>query len=224
MAETETTSGASDTTQPPTPSLLLYLFADQVLPKSLMGTKAPLADVKVPTANLARELFAVAFWHLRESGLVRLDLSREKVLFMNVTHLRVTRTGDGPRDSLEGAILRHLTGNPKQDTVKEIVRRWYGKDVSAPESYIPSAAEREGVAKGYIDVVDAHRNVVAAALIGKTQHVPNRDKILTLEPAFTEIFTQWKAFRAREPELAKQLDSEVGGAIKSRREASDTGD
>lgn len=223
MSNTPASANSSpfDPTQPPTPSLLLYFFADRVLPKAMLGTKAPLGDVNVSTGNLAREVFAAAFWNLRESGLIRLDVIRQKVLFVNTTSLQVVRTGQGTRDSLEGAILRQLTGDPKRDTVKAIVMRWYGKDVPNPDSIPVAWAESEGVTKGFIDVVDAHRNVVAATFLGKTNRIPNREKIITLEPAFSQVFSRWQAFKAHEAELAKQLVHDVSSGISARRESTD---
>jgi hypothetical protein len=94
----------SDAALPVSPSLLIYLFADRAVPTSRLGVKAPLTGVRVDKDQLARLLFGVAFWNLRESRLVQLETTRDGA--------SVTRTADStaaPRDGIEGGILDVLT-------------------------------------------------------------------------------------------------------------------
>src|SRR4051812_39598987 len=104
MAETPTPDPLLfDPGLPPSSSLLFYLFAERVAPSARRGTRAPLADVRVQSAPLACALFAVAFWQLREAGLVRLELVHEQHFLKSSTRLRVTRTSiaESQRDGIE---------------------------------------------------------------------------------------------------------------------------
>ena len=93
-----------DPALPPSPSLLFYLFAERVVPPARSGTKAPVVGVKVDTARLANALLAVALWHLRTAGLVRLEPGHDS--------LRVTLTASATaphRDGIEAGLLDLLT-------------------------------------------------------------------------------------------------------------------
>lgn len=101
-----------DPTLPPSSSLLFYLFAEQVAPRALLGTRAPEADVRVNTAHLGRTLLAVAFWYLRESGLVRVEMKQERKFLKTKTCIEVALAESGTparRDGIEGGILDVLT-------------------------------------------------------------------------------------------------------------------
>lgn len=263
MVETPTpeTPSLFDPTLPPSSSLLFYLYAERVLPAALWGTKAPLAAVRVNTQRLACALFAVAFWQLREPGLLRLELAQERRLLKTSTHLRVARASlgqDGRRDGIEGGILDVLTpgsrgkltpaweslpqwlngwgerfegtvaelshlpnppipvrNTPKAPpaTVTDVVARWYGRSVRSPERLPIGWTEREGIAKGYLAVVDAHRNPLAALVLGKTDHVPQREQVAALEPRFAQLLGRWQAFQANEAVLADQLERDIAAGI-----------
>jgi len=69
-----------DPALPPSSSLLLYLFAERVLPAVRRGTALPLSGRRVDTMRLACALFAVAFWRLRQLGLLHMELQQGRHL------------------------------------------------------------------------------------------------------------------------------------------------
>lgn len=273
MADTPASDTLSpfDPTMPPSSSLLFYLFAERVAPAARRGTQAPLAGVHVKTDRLAYALIAVAFWHLRESGRVLLEVVSERRVFRTTTHLRITRapaSTDERYDGIEGGILDILTpslltkripawgATPKwlrdravwmeqsvanladrpgfpnllrtaekvaPETVTDVLARWYGPSVPNPDRVPIEWTEREGVAKGLLEVVDAGRNPVAALFVGKTTLSPQRERIAALEPMFTQLHARWQAFTANESALAGQLEREVVASIDAHRETYDSG-
>jgi hypothetical protein len=127
-----------DPARPPSSSLLFYLYAERVVPAARRGTKAPLAGVRVDTRRLACVLFAVAFWHLRELGLVGLEVAHERRGLKTSTRVRVTRASlgedalreEGQRDGIEGGILDVLTPGslprrtPAWEAVPGLLKGW----------------------------------------------------------------------------------------------------
>jgi hypothetical protein len=247
-----------DGTLAPSPSLLFYLFAARVLPPARRGLQTPGAGGKVDTKQLATALLAVAFWHLRTSGLVHLEPA--------VDGLKVTRTAgakDAHRDGIEAGLLDVLTPGvllsqktpaweasgrwtraavgfahlarthlatrsdvPEEfrgaaqapaeelpETVTATITRWFGYHVCNPSAVPIQWAEREGLAKGYLAVVDAQRHPVARFFLGKTIQVPQYQRIATLEPTFAALLRRWQAFRTREAALSEQLEQAVAAGL-----------
>ena len=125
---------------PPSSSLLVYLYAGQVLPTARWGTKAPLGKTRVESAHLACVLFAVAFWQLREAGLVSLELVQQRHLLRTNTSLRVSRTSvgeAGQHDGIEGGLLDVLTPGawsqrtPAGEAVPPWLKGWADKQQQA---------------------------------------------------------------------------------------------
>src|SRR5207249_8146661 len=99
------------------------------------------------------------------------------------------------------------------ETVTATITRWFGYHVSSPNAVPIQWAAREGVAKGYLAVVEAQRNPVARFFLGKTIQVPHYQQIATLEPTFAALLRRWQAFRTREAALAEQLEQEVAAGL-----------
>jgi hypothetical protein len=100
-------TGAFDASLPPSTPLLFYLFAEQVVPAAPSGIATPTARARLATAVLAHTLFKVAFWNLRECGLVRLELRGDVVRVS-----RVSSAADHRLDGIEGGVLQVLSGDP----------------------------------------------------------------------------------------------------------------
>ena len=120
-----------DPALPASPSLLFYLHAERLAPTTRWGTKAPLANVRVDNNRLACAILAIAFWHLRESGLVRLELGQELKVLEVRTRLRIARASpgdDGRCDGIEGGLLQVLTPGtmptltPAWESMPQVVR------------------------------------------------------------------------------------------------------
>jgi hypothetical protein len=261
-----------DPALPPSASLLAYLHAEQVAPPARRGTPAPLAAVRVDTARLACALFAIAFWQLREAGLVSLEVVSERRLLRTREHLRVARTAgaSGRRDGLEGGLLEVLTpgsrgtltpawealpawarrwaarvdraradlaGRPDAPpllahaappappaTVADAVARWYGSSVRNPERVSIAWTEREGVAKGYLAVVEVRRHPVAALFRGTTALAAERERVAALAAPCARLLAGWQTFQVAEAALADLLEREIAAGIDARREVpSDSG-
>ncbi len=117
----------------------------------------------------------------------------------------------------------HGPSAPPPGTVTDVVVKWYGNHVRDPESVPITWTEREGIAKGYLTAEDAGRNPIVAAFAGATTIMPQRERIVALEPVFAQQFGRWQAFNANEAALARLLAQEVGAGINARRDTSDTG-
>lgn len=121
--------------------------------------------------------------------------------------------------------LSRISGNKTVPaTVVEVIGHWYGSSMSSPEGLPIEWTEREGVAKGYLMEVDANRNPIMGALLGKTTHVPQRERIAALEPTFAQLLAHWQAFQANEAALAGQLLTDVAAGIESRRQRTESSD
>jgi hypothetical protein len=125
-----------DPTLPPSASLLLYFHAERVLPATRSGTRLPLSGVRVDTNRLACALLAVAIWHLREAGLVRLEPVQERHRLTSRTSLHVMRVPAAPErrhDGIEGGILDLLTPSslgrltPAWESLPDWLKGWAGR-------------------------------------------------------------------------------------------------
>jgi len=156
----------------PTPSLLLYLFADRVLGRGRMpfGRVAlPCRDTKVRGRQLADNLLATAYWSLMEQGLVRLELAfgdeyQEDGSTRLVLLDKPLLEGTG-RPGLEGKILEHAVGSVKASLPEsgDAMNRGepeggFGEKVEITQSYL-SGLDPESfyvVAPFSIEVLDVH--------------------------------------------------------------------
>lgn len=210
----------------PSPALLLYLYADRLMPKDkalTQGFEVPCRDTKVQMNPLAEHLLALSFWYLREQGLISLEIVRGKVLFVKTTKVVVRRTGTGTRPGLEGALLNHV-GQDSGTKISDVIYRWYGSDSSNPHWDVVNAVTQEALAGGYLRTVDVDRGAVGGFLLGKTKLEPVCESIVPLEGAFNDVASRWQNFQTTEAELQKELLDACRDGIKSRRESdSDSG-
>lgn len=202
-------------------ALLVYLLADTVAPAHgivpMSNADVPGREAKTNRQDIAKHLFAVAFWSLREQGAIDLALTEGKVLFIKTTHVQATLKQQVPAAGLEGSILALLGKKPSQ-SVSEIIRAWYRRDVLDPWGDATAFIQSEGVQQGYF--LDAHRGVVGA-LTGKPRVLPNLETITPKLPEAEALVGKWQAFQSAEPDLATRLLKECASAIQSRLEQSD---
>lgn len=210
--------------QAPSPALLLYLFADKLMPKDkalTQGFEVPCRGVKVQMNPLAEHLLAWSFWNLWERRLISLEIVRGKVLFVKTTKVTARRTGTGATSGLEGALLNHVDSD--SDTkIRDVIYRWYGTDSSNPHWDVVNAVTQEALSAGCMRSVDTERGAVTGFLLGKTKLEPVCENIAPLEGAFNDAASRWQNFQTTEVELQKELVDACRDGIKSRREASDT--
>ena len=199
----------------------MYLFGDQVAPpdKALtVGVQVPCKELKVQRKPLTASMFAAAFFNLREQGVVGLEVVQKKVLFVKTTKVIVSRLQSGDRPGLEGAVVQNTAGG---ESVKDIIRSWYRRDVTDPWRLVIDEAVSEAVAQGYFEGTDAGRGKIAGAVLGNTNMTPVCEKIAPLEGEFDKFLSGWNAFQTSEPDLYRELVDDSAGAIASRVESTD---
>lgn len=216
------------TVREPSVSVLMYLFADRLIPEKkfrTVGTPVPCKEVQVQLQELAAGLFAVSLWSMREQGIIGLEtFQARKMLVMSTTRVRVTRLRlDQSRCfGLEEEILKTLESSG-EDHIHSLIRRWYGKDSKSPHLDVLQVVVREAVALGYIDrtETDKGRGAITGFFLGKTEvkFEPHCEKISTLEDAFDGFAARWAEFRSFETDLYGALMDQCKGAIASRMES-----
>lgn len=208
----------------PTPPLLLYFYADKIISTGNITdwrTVIPCKDVKVKGLDLATLLFASSFWHLREQGLLQLEvLATKRLLVVRDTIVRVRLLEAGERSGLEGAIVSLLSAEQEMAVIDLIVR-WIGKTVPRPDELVVQGVQEEAVALGYMDEVDAERGRAAGKLMGKTRREPNCHMIATLEHDAEVAIARIEQFKTAEPNVYGALSADCKRGIGLRTTRSD---
>jgi len=200
---------------------MLYMFADRFIPldKALtVGVQVPCKDIKVQRKPLTAEMFAVAFHALREAGVVSLEISTKKVLFIKTTRVDVKLLKQEPRPGLEEAIVANAGA---EESAKGIVMAWYGQDVNDPWARVIKAGVDEAIGAGLMTHVDAERGGVGGFLMGKTRIEPVCEEIAKLQPEFELWAGRWELFKANEGDLYNKMIFDCGSAISARMEQDD---
>ena len=208
---------------PVTPSTLFYLFADRVAPKDKVtteGLEVPCRGVKVQKKALVATAFAAAFVHLRDQGLIGLELQQKKVLFVKTRKVVVTRVGEATRPGLEGAVLEGL-GPKATATVDEVIRRWFGGDEFSPFDHVLDAIAAEALDAGCFEHPETEGGGRVRKLLARSVTVPVCERIAALEPDFQTFHSRWSVFQSSEPDLHDELIEECEKAIDDREEDPD---
>jgi hypothetical protein len=95
-----------DPALPPSVPFVFYLFADRLIPAARFGTATPVSTARLKTGQFATMLFGVAFWHLRNLGVLQLLDAAGAV------SVRRTSTAATVQDGLMGGLLQILDGDP----------------------------------------------------------------------------------------------------------------
>lgn len=206
----------------PTPSTLLFLFADELLAVHtgrFNGTDIPCRGVAVSLGDLAARMLTVSFLSLRDRELVTLEVEERKRLLRTKPDVGIARIGAGNASGLEGEL--HDTIGARPTTVSSVVRDWFGGDHAVPEGVVTRMAVAECEALGYIRAVDLHRSRVARLVMDGYRHDPDCERIAGIRPAFDEITPRWERIEQSEDVLWALLLEECDGAIQSRRMSTD---
>ena len=172
--------------------------------------------------GMAAVTAGVAFWTLQVAGAIKLNLTHTKRFgLLPVTHVEVSRTGDGAASGLEGAILEHLTG--KNDHVHEIVSRVIERNSKNPGGALLVKAQADAEQQGYHswDEGETRGHAVTQALLGnKGAHwQPNATRIVELSERYDTIVQQFGRFLADQGDLATELLHQARTGIDSREES-----
>lgn len=177
------------TTVPLSPTSLIYLFADRLVPSSGFlgqGSPSPCGGVRVKTAALADLLVASAFWSLRTQGVIDLSLAVHRRLTFSSTHVEIDLLNLAPRPGLEGILVRNMSAAGR-DEVGHVICR------ALPYSENPW---REVVEE--VDLPDIDCNDLA-----------------DFERGFETVSSSWTEFRLHEPDLYEGLTHRCAKALRS---------
>jgi len=204
---------------------LLYLFANQVVSHSTIlshldaqhGIRLPCQKTAVQLGSLERLVFAWAFWHLRECGLIELGYlesvggeeaddagSDDK----SPGDIVVRRVGDvtGAR----GFEVEVLNACGEQDElIGPVLRRWAGQHIPLPLYAVVRGLHMEAASRGLVhlkepddrgDPFTDHR----------LAHFASEDceRIAALEPTFAELLSRWRVFETQRPQAAADLEEQ----------------
>jgi hypothetical protein len=229
--------------RPPSPSMLVYLFADRILPQggwAKWKMRVPCKDdVTVAAKDLAAGLIAVSFLNLREQGIIRLEPSQKKKLFVGpIPALRVVKVNQIEekellgRAALEWLILMSLRDQAEDDDVRNLLnQRWLvsgaWREAQLYEHVIGMAAT-EAIFFDYIESrsgeasLQVLEKVEKPVTLGRFRSGPLRlaeelearcEKIATLEGRFEEFALRMQNLQSTEAELYALLVDECAGAI-----------
>jgi hypothetical protein len=205
------------------PSLLVYLFADRLLPNDTMlrlGAPIPCSDAEVKMNDLAATTLAAAFWSLRRRGSIRLAESRRGKLLRR-RRIDVMRLRSERALGLEDVVMRVPNVDPDafvdEDTsgrpgplghIREVVGGWLGA-LEDPEwkviEEVLTEAEARGVARRDEKEGDRGDRYIECAGVEEQR------------PAFVEFEVAWRASLESEPALHRLLLRECRKAISGAR-------
>lgn len=227
--------------QPPSPSMLVYLFADRIFQqrsrvtwKTWKMTVPCKEDVTVAAKDVAAGLLAVSFWNLREQGLIRLEPSQKQKLFVGSSPtLRVVKANQIEQNdfvgriALESLILTSLSAHEDDEVSNLLEQRWLVPG-AWPEArlyeHLIGMPAKEAFILGYIDAtngedsVEVRKPVTLGRFGSGTLRLaeglePCCEKIAVLERRFDDFARRMQSFQSTEAEIYALLLDECAGAI-----------
>jgi hypothetical protein len=203
----------SDPSQVPSVACLLYLAADQVVPRGMSGTmlkatKVPCRPVWVQPIGLSATIAAATFLSLRDTGSLTLGLQEVTLKdpaykmppgrFRTHTTLTLTEADFTPQGGLAGALL---------EIARDVPDGLMG-EIQAGGRLVDDVGLRNG-AFAYPFV----RNLVRTELLDTGYYTrsqgfrvqPDCERIATLDQAKTTSVDWWAQRQATEPQLCEAL-------------------
>jgi hypothetical protein len=224
----------------PSPSMLVYLFADRIFQQGGWATwkfRVPCKDdVTVAAKDLAAGLLTVSFLNLREQGIIRLEPFQKKSRWKGPRlALRVVKVNQIEEDKLIGrAPLESLIVNlidQEDDDVSNLLKSWLVPGVWREAhlyEHVIGIPAREAIVFGYIESSSgeepsqALKTVEKPVTLGRFNSGPLRlavelearcEKIATLEGRFDDFALRMQNLQSNEAELYALLLDECAGAI-----------
>lgn len=202
----------------PSPSGVVYLFGDRFAGRDKLlsaGEKLPCSDVKVQKRELAQEMFRAAFASLAQGGQLSLALGQKKTLLFKSSAVFVTlnRREALELGGLEAGILRALTGDPKRDSVEEVVGRAIGEESIDPWGAAIDQARGHLLQLGYF--VEEERGGLGRLVPGR-KLLPQCERIAALQGHVPTVQALLAGLSSRDPALNKQLGDDIKKGITSR--------
>jgi hypothetical protein len=202
----------------PSASDVVYLFGDRFARKARLGAEQLVyGGAKVKLSELVDKMMVAAFADLASKGYVGLEkVEQKKLAVFTWRDVEVTRLST-PAETLFGldaAIWEKLTGDPRQDRVREIIRRITGGTRLNPWRDLV-ALTKEGLAEqGFLVVEKEERRLRP----DKVTWSANEEAILAHEGRADEVKALLASLETRDPELYKQLEESVKRGIEAMKQ------
>jgi hypothetical protein len=205
----------------PSASDIVYLFGDRFVNKARMGGEQLVyGGAKVKHSDLAEKLLVAAFADLAGRGYLGLEAIQEKKLGLFTTRdVQITRLS-GAGEALYGvdaAIWDNLSGDPRQDRVREIISRILGGECPNPWRNIVELAKKGLAEQGYLLVEKEELRFRP----DKLHWSADEGQILAREGQVDEVRATLSSLEARDPALYKQLVDSVKKGIRAMLESPD---
>jgi hypothetical protein len=212
--------------QGPSPSLLVYLFADRLLRSDTalkLGAPVPCSDQEVRMTDLAAATLAAAFWRLGERDALRLtSTTRRRLLLFKQTRVDVERLRAERLPGLEGRLMEVPSEDPDayvdEDTsgrpgplgdVRAVVQSWLSGGQEDPEwaivAELVDEAEALGVVERGEEDADASESKIRCS------------EVNAVKAHFEAFDACWHRFGEDEPALRSLLLRECAKAIAGSR-------
>jgi hypothetical protein len=195
---------------------VVYLYGHHFVAGSSRSAKwieVPCRAVKVNARELAETAVAAAFIALAQGGHARLyignrrqtlGLTKHKSVFLEPLERGTIPTG------LEGRIVACLRDRKVQNNTFNIVKRLVARSRQVPWSPIIGLIRAELVEQGHFV---AGRGKIGELFLGK-KHVPDCQRIATLQRQVEPVRNMIESFRQANPEIYGQLVKDIRLAMK----------
>jgi hypothetical protein len=205
----------------PSASGTVYLFGERFAKKARVGGERLIhGGAKVKLSDLADRMMVAAFADLASKGCLHLEQVEEKKLGLFTSRdVLVTRV-DAPQEALyglEAAVWGTLTGDPKQDRVREIISRITGGTRPNPWSLIVALAKQGLAEQGLLNVEKEVRRLRP----DKVEWSANEESILPHEGRVDEVQGMLTSLERGDPALGKQLVESVKKGLQAMVETPD---
>jgi hypothetical protein len=205
----------------PSASDIVYLFGDRFAKKARLGGEQLIyGGAKVKLSDLVDKMMVAAFADLANKGCVGLEIVEEKKLGLFTSRdVQATRLS-APQEALFGldaAIWENLTGEAKQDRVRQIIGRVTGGTCPNPWSVLVALAKRGLAEQGFLVAEKEVRRLRP----DKVTWSANEASILPHEGRVEEVKGLLSSLETRDPPLYKQLVESVKKGIQAMVEQPD---
>lgn len=205
----------------PSASGIVYLFGDRFAKKARVGgAKLVYGGGKVKLSDLGDKLVLSAFVGLATEGCLEMERVEDKKLGILTTRdIRVTRSGEPrrPLHGLEAAIWEKIRDDPKEDRVREIIRRIIGSEGPNPWRDIVEKAKNGLLEQDYL----VTEKETLRLRPDKIHWSAKEELILPHEGRVEEVKAMLSSLETRDPALYKQLADSVKKGIKAMVESPD---
>ena len=235
LVEIEVPVQETNSSMPPD-SLLMFFFANHFITQGTGFMSTPLT---VPCQNavvnlhaLALSLLSIAFWSLREQGLIAMQTSAPKGLILSHTPVSVRLLRPAQLTGLENNLLQVMQWARTEIGVDDVVSHYLEKDSDSPDGGIIERMKEHAIHLNY-----GMRPASKETDTGKRRWIqfdfsssrepnflPDCQRILVLVSPAQNLQRRWQQFMTGEPALYNALINQSQRAISRRTTAPDRRD